>query len=182
MEIGSQFPEQPPPFSRTQETETLPLRAAGCRASDDAPVKQLRGGWCSPAMENILVVALLVLAVCGLARRRIMPHLGDVVSFWSHRDGHALVSAQPIHSSAGEARAPQPVDVGSTVATNWPALRLSAVIVGADGRSCARINNHLVTTGSVVSGAVVVAISPQSVTLERRHERRSIMLAKPQAL
>lgn len=62
-------------------------------------------------------------------------------------------------------------------ATGWPNLRLTAILAGDAGLSYARINDCLVTVGSVVSGAVVVAIASQSVTMEWAHERRDITLA-----
>ncbi len=56
--------------------------------------------------------------------------------------------------------------------SNWPAIKITAVIGGQNARSFARVNNRLVSVGDTVDSMNVLAISSQRVTLAWNGQQR----------
>lgn len=56
--------------------------------------------------------------------------------------------------------------------SNWPAIKITAVIAGQNARSFARVNNRLVSVGDTVDSMNVLAISTQRVTLAWNGQQR----------
>ncbi len=73
---------------------------------------------------------------------------------------------------------PPGVPAAATITAEGPALKLRSTQVSATSQS-AIINDRIVTPGSQVSGATVLAIEPGRVTLKRGSELITLRIASP---
>lgn len=93
---------------------------------------------------------------------------GAVLAVVSPQAPGAATNAPPPVPRATRTIKPAPV-----MLPTWPHVRVTALLGSERGKVVARINGSLVTLGDTVDGMKVVALSPQSVTLEMWGQKRT---------